>query len=364
MSTPSFLVTGATGKTGRLVVAALRARNLPVRALVHRVDGRSDALAALGAEIALADLFDTEQLAAALRGVQRAYYCAPWHPRLLDSAIAFAEAAQAARLEHVVGLSQWIASPSHPALTTRLQWLADRQFERMRSVSFTRVEPGFFADNYLRLLPYAAHLGVFPMPLDPDGRNAPPSNEDIAAVAVAALLDPARHAGHHYRPTGPTLLSTAEIVATMGRVLGRTVRMAPVPMWLFYKAARYDGTEPGLLADIGFFLRDHDQGAFALGAPSTDVEVTTGRPAEPFEATARRYAAGPEVAATPARRLAFLAAFLTLPLRPGFHPERYRRRHGIALPARATQAVDSASWRNERRPAPQLAGAAATGVAS
>jgi len=43
-----------------------------------------------------------------------------------------------------------------------------------------------------------------------DSRNAPPSNEDIARVAVAALMDPARHAGKSYRPTGPELLGAEE----------------------------------------------------------------------------------------------------------------------------------------------------------
>jgi hypothetical protein len=47
----------------------------------------------------------------------------------------------------------------------------------------------------MEMLPFAAHLGVFPLPVDGESRNAPPSVDDIARVAVAALLDPARHAG-------------------------------------------------------------------------------------------------------------------------------------------------------------------------
>jgi NAD(P)H dehydrogenase (quinone) len=60
------------------------------------------------------------------------------------------------------------------------------------------------------MMPFAAHLGVFPLPVAGGRRNAPPSVDDIARVAVAALLDPERHAGKSYRPTGPKLLTVNE----------------------------------------------------------------------------------------------------------------------------------------------------------
>jgi uncharacterized protein YbjT (DUF2867 family) len=81
------------------------------------------------------------------------------------------------------------------------------------------VDPGYFADNYLQLVPMAAQLGVLPTPTGA-GRNAPPSNEDIARVAVGALLDPHRHDGRAYRPTGPTMLTGAEIAEAVGTALG------------------------------------------------------------------------------------------------------------------------------------------------
>src|ERR1700683_5047822 len=75
-----FLVTGATGKqggTGRSVAKLLLERGLPVRALVHTLDERAEALCELGAEIALGDFGDYQSLLAALRGVESAYFCYP-----------------------------------------------------------------------------------------------------------------------------------------------------------------------------------------------------------------------------------------------------------------------------------------------
>jgi uncharacterized protein YbjT (DUF2867 family) len=51
MIKPRIIVTGATGKTGSVVVTELLKASYPVRALVHQEDGRSAPLKAQGAEI-------------------------------------------------------------------------------------------------------------------------------------------------------------------------------------------------------------------------------------------------------------------------------------------------------------------------
>ncbi len=111
MTKPTILVTGATGKTGSAVVAQLREHQWPVRAVVRSRDARSERLARLGAEIAVADMFDYDALRAALAGTSRAYFCPPFHPHMLQSAVTFAIAAREAKLESIVGLTQWLASP-------------------------------------------------------------------------------------------------------------------------------------------------------------------------------------------------------------------------------------------------------------
>ena len=234
MINPKILVTGATGKTGGAVVRELLAKGVPVRAMVRTLDLRSAALEARGAEVVVADIFDPGQLMDAMRDVQRAYYCPPYHPFVIQSASAFAAAARETGLEQIVGLSQWLAGPNHPALMSRQLWLIDRMFAALPGIAHTVVNPGFFADSpYLEMMPFAAHLGVFPLPVAGESRNAPPSVDDIARVAVAALLDPARHAGKSYRPTGPKLLSVVEMTAVIGLAVGHKVRHVRTPLWMF-----------------------------------------------------------------------------------------------------------------------------------
>jgi uncharacterized protein YbjT (DUF2867 family) len=346
MLKPRILVTGATGKTGSVVVAELLQAGYPVRAMVHRHDDRSARLKAQGAEIAVADMSDVDHVADALKDVQRAYYCPPFDPYMIQGAVAFAVAARESGLEHIVGLTQWLSSPSHPTLMTRQHWLVDRLFSMMPGITQTGVRPGFFADAYFQVTGPAAHLGVFPRVYG-ESRNAPPSNEDIARVAAAALINPSRHAGKSYRPTGPALLGSREMADAIGRAVGRSVRVVPTPTWMFLKGMRMLGLPIDVISAVRCYIEDHKRGAFELGAPTTDVLEVTGRPAENFETIARRYAALPRNRQTLGNRLREFAQFLITPLRPGPNLDRYDRELRRPFPSAPQFAPDSDVWRRE-----------------
>jgi NAD(P)H dehydrogenase (quinone) len=346
MIKPRIIVTGATGKTGSVVVTELLKAGYPVRAMVHREDVRSARLEAQGAEIVVADMSDVERVADTLKDVQRAYFCPPFDPYMIQGAVAFAVAAKEARLEHIVGLTQWLASPSHPSLMTRQLWLVDRLFAMTPGVTHTIVNPGFFADAYLVMTGIAAQLGVFPW-IFGDSRNAPPSNEDIARVAVAALMDPAPHAGKCYRPTGPELLGAEDMAKAIGRAIGRSVRVVPTPTWMFMKTARMAGLPIDLISGVRYYIDDHKRGAFELGAPTTDVLDVTGRAAEDFETIARRYAAQPRNQRSLGSWLRQFAQFMMAPLSPGFNLDRYDRELRRPFPSEPRFATESKVWRRE-----------------
>jgi uncharacterized protein YbjT (DUF2867 family) len=91
-------------------------------------------------------------------------------------------------------MSQWTSHRNHPALMTRQTWLMDKMFAEFRGIAHTILNPGLFADDFLRVIDSAALLGFFPM-LTGDGKVAPVANEDIARTAVAVLMAPERHDG-------------------------------------------------------------------------------------------------------------------------------------------------------------------------
>jgi NAD(P)H dehydrogenase (quinone) len=346
MVKPRIVVTGATGKTGSVVATELLKAGYPVRAMVRREGERSARLKAQGAEIAIADMCDVERVADALRDVQGAYYCPPLDPYMIQGAVAFAVAAREARLEHIVGMTQWLSSPSHPSLMTRQHWLVDQLFSMTPRVAHTIVRPGFFADSYLVTIGAAAHLGIFPW-MYGKSRNAPPSNEDIARVAVAALVNPTQHAGKSYRPTGPELLGAEDMARAIGRAVGRSVKVVPTPVWLFMKAARMAGMSIDVMSNVRYYIEDHRRGAFEPGAPTTDVLDVTGRSAEDFETIARRHAAQPGNRRTVGHLLREFAQFMIAPLSPGFNLDRYGRELRRPFPSEPRFAPDSEVWRRE-----------------
>ena len=348
MTQPTILVTGATGNTGRAVVSELLHKGVPVRAMVRTRDSRSTALEARGAEVVVADLFDPDQLAAAMRGAQRAYFVPPYNPYTIQSAVAFAIAAREAKLEAIVQMSQWTSHRNHPALMTRQTWLMDKMFAEFRGIAHTILNPGLFADDFLRVIDSAALLGFFPM-LTGDGKVAPVANEDIARTAVAVLMAPERHHGMTYRPTGPQLLSGREMADIVAKVVGRPVRPVHVPFWLFNKTARWrQGVEPFLMSAMRHYAEDMKKGAFLFEGGVTDtVEALTGRPAESFETTARRYAALPFARQSLGNRLKALVGFIVTPFLPGYDLERLEREWRIPAPAKPTLTLQDERWRSE-----------------
>jgi NAD(P)H dehydrogenase (quinone) len=348
MHKPPILVTGATGKTGAAIIAALRAEEWPVRALVHRRDARSAALERLGAEIFVGDLYDAAQLSQAMRGMIRAYYCPPFQPFAVQSAAAFVTAARQSKLEAVIGLSQWLASPDHPSLHTRQVWLAEQLLSQLPGIAHVTLNPGYFADNYLRLLDFTTLLGIFPV-LTGDSRNAPPANEDIARCAVALLRAPDRHAGKRYRPTGPTLLSAYDMAGIIRQVVGGPVLPVPMPWWMLTRAARLQGVSPFDLLSLRYYVEDHRQGAFALDAPNQVVAELTGRPAEDFATTVQRYAALPFARKTLSNRLRAVLNFNRVPFSRGYDLDRFEEAQFHPLPPVPRLAMSNPAWLEERR---------------
>lgn len=294
MTKPKILVTSAAGHTGAATVKQLLNLGFPVRAFVRRQDTRSEALKAAGAEIFVGDLFDFGDLCRALVGIQRAYHCPPFAANVLHGTMLFALAAEQARLEVVALMSAWNPHANHPSIFTRELWITQNIARWMPSVNVIHVNPGLFAFTYFFDIPAVKHFGMLMLPFG-DGLNAPPSNEDIAAVAAGVLVDPANHIGKRYRPTGPKLISPQDCADILGHILGRKVRYQNVSTRMFTKAARAQGLSWFEIAQVRHYAEELRAGAYAVGAPTDHVEQVCGRPPEPFEVTARRYIDHPEL---------------------------------------------------------------------
>jgi len=289
-----ILVTAAAGRTGSETVLDLLKRGYTVRALVRRADARTARLEKSGAEIFVGDMNDFRDVRAALTGIQRAYHCPPFALNLLHNTMLFAIAAEEAKLEVVVLMSQWQPQESHPSIMTREHWISNQIYRWMPSVDVVHLNPGTFAFTYLLGLPAAVHFGMLMLPYG-GAHNVPISSEDIARVASAILVDPRDHVGRSYRPTGPEVMTPNDVAAVLTTILGRKVKYRNTSYKMFSKAAVAQGFPLHEIAHLRHYVRDLLDGAFALGAPTSHVLDVTGREAEPFEVTAQRYVKRPEL---------------------------------------------------------------------
>ena len=351
---PTVLVTSAAGKTGRHTAITLLDKGFPVRAMVHRDDARAAELRARGAQGVVGNLNDVGDVRRAMKGVQRAYWAAPVVPGALEAATLFASVAEDQRLEAVVSMSQWLADPAHPSAHTRAEWLSDRVFSWMPSVGSITVNPGFFAENYVYTLDAVAQFGVLTAPYG-DGYNAPPSNEDIAAVAAALLADPEPHLGNSYRPTGPDLINGAEYAGILSGILGRRIRYVDIPFGVLAKAARAMGFNEYTVVQLKWYIDELKRGTFAIGAPTDVVERLTGRPPETMATIARRYLSTMPGTTRGISGMARAITTLTKAmLTPAPNTDRYLHtfQDGKEI---GTPALDSPTWHATHNPDRQLA---------
>src|SRR5713101_9059121 len=239
-----ILVTGATGETGRYATDLLISQGFEIRALVHKVDERSEKLRARGAEVIVGDLLDFEAVRHATRGVDAAYFVYPIRPGLIDATAYFAQASKEAGLNGVVNMSQISAREDSKSHAARDHWIAERVFD-WSGVPTVHLRPTFFSEWLI--LPWVRDAivdeGVINLPFG-EGRHAPIAAEDQARLIATILADPTAHIGRTYTLHGPTELSQQGIAEAIRGVLGRTITYRPSTIETYReRLKKYDRTE-------------------------------------------------------------------------------------------------------------------------
>ncbi|MDF5733911.1 MAG: NAD(P)H-binding protein [Rhizonema sp. PD38] len=104
-----ILITLATGKTGYAATVELLKSGYPVKIFVRSRNQKARELEQLGAEIAIGEFNNYNQLKNALIGVKKVYYCYPIMRGMPENVKLFIDAAQESNLEAVVFMGQRIA---------------------------------------------------------------------------------------------------------------------------------------------------------------------------------------------------------------------------------------------------------------
>ncbi|TDV33658.1 uncharacterized protein YbjT (DUF2867 family) [Paraburkholderia caballeronis] len=219
---PTILISGATGSTGSVAASLLLDRGFSVRALVRTNDERAKKLAAQGAEIVTGDFLDFRSVQRAFNGVQRAYFCYPVFPGIVQATVHFVQAAREEDVEYVVNISQRTARADARSESALQHWLAEQVFDRS-GVPVTHLRPTAF-NEWLLYTRGKIRDGEYGVPFGPTGRFAPISARDQGEVIAAILADPTAHIGKTYPLLGPVELTPPQIAEIVARTLGKAVR--------------------------------------------------------------------------------------------------------------------------------------------
>ncbi|MFB7190178.1 NmrA family NAD(P)-binding protein [Streptomyces sp. NPDC056230] len=263
----TVLVLGATGRTGRRLVAELLKRGAAVRA-ASRKPGRPTP----GVEPVRFDWSDRGTYGPALEGADGVYQVLqPAAADPSEDVTALLDAAATAgvrRLVHLSNATAHLLSDDFPM--RRVEHLVETS-----PVPSTILRPNVFDEIFTEhsAIVQGVREGVVAVPAG-DGRVAPVSVADVAAVAAVALTEDG-HEGKTYAPTGPDALSFAELTDIVSASTGRQVRYQPLTLDEFRSTALGAGA-PVHVVDFYAAMYDGIRRGWAA-QPTDDVLHVTGR---------------------------------------------------------------------------------------
>ena len=225
-----ILVTGATGKVGRHLVADLLAEGAPVRALTRNPDAAN---LPAGAEVARADPGQPETIAAALAGTSAVFVNATAVGGFITEFMT--EAARAGTRTAVMLSSLTVRDNGVQPYSLGAHHKALEDVVMASGLDWTFLRCGGFAANTLAWAPMIRAEGVVRAPYL-NAATAPIAEPDIATAAVRALLGDG-HARARYVLTGRESLTQAEQAQAIGAAIGRTLRIEELPAEVFRQAA-------------------------------------------------------------------------------------------------------------------------------
>ncbi|WP_327093607.1 NmrA family NAD(P)-binding protein [Nocardia vinacea] len=256
----TILVTGATGNTGRHVVAEVLRRGRAVRALTRDPQRAANLLPA-GAELVAGTHTEPGTLDAALGGVTGLHITvtagvAETGPELVRRAVS-------AGVERITILWGGYVGPAETAVAES-------------GVAWTRLEPQEFMSNALTWVDSIRDEAVVREPFD--FPSAIVHEADLGAVAATALIEDG-HAGRAYNLNGPQALTTRERVAMLADALGRDLAFEQISNEQAVERLRQQGVSR---ADAEYVVGWYADPPESARTPDGTVERILGRPARTF----------------------------------------------------------------------------------
>jgi (4-alkanoyl-5-oxo-2,5-dihydrofuran-3-yl)methyl phosphate reductase len=272
-----ILITGATGNIGSELVPQLLAKGAALRVITRDEPKVSHLDPAV--ERVIGDRSNETIARQALQGVERLFLL----PVLVDpehkADRLLIDEAKRAGVQQIVMISSAVIRSDGENQIARMHREIEVLIEES-GIPWTILRPGGFMSN--AVLWWAETIKSLGKVFNPsgDGRAAPISPHDIAAVA-AVVLTTAGHEGKTYHLTGSELLTTHDQVRLLSKAIGKPIECVDIPVEVAAGRMRSAGVPEALieaLSRLWIRLRNGE-------APfqTDEVERLTGSPGQTFE---------------------------------------------------------------------------------
>lgn len=221
-----YVITGATGNTGKLVAQMLLERGHKVR-VIGRSAERLAPLTKLGAEAVIGDLANVALLEKAFTGATAVYSMIPPNPAATDFRAyqtamgeATIRALGAAKVQNVVHLSSLGAHM--PDKVGPVKGLYDQEARLNKlGVNVLHLRPTYFMENHLWSVGMIKQMGMIGSATAADVKFPMIATRDIAEVAVDLLTVRGFGPNSVLELLGPCDYSMNDVAATIGAAIGR-----------------------------------------------------------------------------------------------------------------------------------------------
>lgn len=275
-------VTGAAGQLGALVAEQL-AQKLPPEQIIL-VTRRPQALASFaerGVQVRQADFDQPDSLAPAFVGADRLLLISSTHEstsRRVTQHTDAVEAAKEAGVTQIAFTSMPKVDEGHPTGEYAMEYVRSEEMLKASGVAWTILQNAPYAEYLVGRFALAFNKGRL-ITNAGEGRTAPISNVDCAAVAVAVLTGEG-HDGKTYVVTGPELFTQAQLAALAADVARRPLPLLELDDDSVLRQAAEDGVPEPMPKYLSRHLKAIRLGYF--DDLTTVVEDLTGRAPRPL----------------------------------------------------------------------------------
>jgi uncharacterized protein YbjT (DUF2867 family) len=224
-----YVITGATGNTGKEIAYSLLAAGKPVTVIGRNAE-TLQAFKNKGAHIAVGDLEDSAFLARTFEGATAVYAMIPpkwdlqidWRAYQRAISTALTDAIRQARVQHVVVLSSQGAHLPEGAGPVSGLHEFEEMLKTIPTLNVMNLRAGFFMQNFFPMLGMIKHMNIVGYSLQQDIKISFVHTRDIAEVATRHLLT-LDFKGHQFTfVAGAADLTMEEATAVLAQGLGKS----------------------------------------------------------------------------------------------------------------------------------------------